>query len=55
VSLLELGLVVELGLVLELSDRFPLLGGIMVLSVVVPVDGAGLADGVVGFVVLVVS
>jgi len=30
-------------------------GGVMVLSVVVPVDGAGLAGGVVGLVVLVVS
>jgi hypothetical protein len=49
VDVLGLGLV---GLEDELS---PLVGGIMVLSVVVPVEGAGLADGVVGLVVLVVS
>jgi len=34
--------VVELGLVLE-SDGLPLVGGTIVLSVVVPVAGAGLA------------
>jgi hypothetical protein len=50
----ELGLVVELGFVLE-SDGLLLVGGTMVLSVVVPVDGAGLADGVLGDLVLVVS
>ena len=40
---------VELGLVLEVdvSDGLPLVGGTIVLSVVVPVDGDGLADGAV--------
>ena len=46
-----LGLVLELGLVPEV-DVSVLLGADMVVSVVVPVDGAGLVDGVV---VLVVS
>jgi hypothetical protein len=43
VDVLGLGLVV-------LED-----GGVMVLSVVVPVDGAGFTGGAVGLVVLVVS
>jgi hypothetical protein len=47
--------VLGLGLVVLEDELSPLDGGIMVLSVVVPVDGAGLADGVVGAVVLVVS
>jgi hypothetical protein len=46
VDVLGLGLVV-------LEDELSC--GIMVLSVVVPVDGAGLAGGAVGLVVLVVS